>query len=53
MASSYVWGILGDALGRRPIMVFALVADAVCTLCSTLARSYAAFAVFRFLSGAL
>ncbi|XP_034242656.1 solute carrier family 22 member 11-like isoform X2 [Thrips palmi] len=53
MVSSYVWGILGDALGRRPVMVFALVADALCTLCSTLSQSYASFAAFRFVSGAL
>lgn len=53
MVSSYIWGILGDALGRRPVMVFALVADAACTLCSTLSQSYASFAVFRFLSGSL
>ncbi|KAK3917676.1 Synaptic vesicle glycoprotein 2B [Frankliniella fusca] len=53
MVSSYVWGVLGDALGRRPVIVFALLVDAACTLCSTLAQSYAAFAFFRFLSGFL
>ncbi len=51
--SSYLWGVLGDALGRRPVIVSALLADAACTLCSTLAQSYAAFAFFRFLSGFL
>ncbi|XP_026289661.1 synaptic vesicle glycoprotein 2C-like [Frankliniella occidentalis] len=53
MVSSYVWGVLGDALGRRPVIVFALLADAAGTLCSTLSQSYASFAFFRFLSGFL
>ncbi|XP_026283260.1 synaptic vesicle glycoprotein 2B-like isoform X2 [Frankliniella occidentalis] len=53
MASSYVWGVLGDVLGRRPVIVFALLADAASTLCSTFVQSYAAFAFFRCLSGFL
>lgn len=53
IVSSYVWGILGDALGRRPVMVFALVADAIVTLLSTFSTSYGVFAFFRFVNGAL
>ncbi|KAK3914376.1 Synaptic vesicle glycoprotein 2B [Frankliniella fusca] len=54
MASAFVWGVLGDAWGRKPVIVSALLADAAATLCSALfARSYATLATFRFLNGFL
>lgn len=53
IASAFIWGLLADQIGRRKILIFTLLADAVVTLVSSFSQTFPVFAFFRFISGFL
>jgi len=51
MIGGYVWGSLGDSIGRRNILISAMLVNAAAGAVSSLSQSYAVFLVLRFISG--
>uniref|UniRef100_A0A6A7G016 Synaptic vesicle glycoprotein 2B n=1 Tax=Hirondellea gigas TaxID=1518452 RepID=A0A6A7G016_9CRUS len=51
MVGGYVWGTLGDVYGRRRMLIFSLLVNAVAGLLSSLMQEYTGFLVMRFISG--
>eukprot|EP00088_Acartia_fossae_P019815 TRINITY_DN2157_c0_g1_i18.p1 TRINITY_DN2157_c0_g1~~TRINITY_DN2157_c0_g1_i18.p1 ORF type:complete len:533 (-),score=59.66 TRINITY_DN2157_c0_g1_i18:164-1762(-) len=51
MIGGYVWGALGDSLGRRLCLIYAMVVNALAGGGSSLAQDYWVFVLMRFLSG--
>ena len=46
-----MWGSLGDSIGRRNILISAMLVNAAAGAVSSLSQSYAIFLVLRFISG--
>ncbi|XP_075976263.1 synaptic vesicle glycoprotein 2B-like [Anticarsia gemmatalis] len=53
ICTSFVWGYLGDRLGRRAVMLPAIVMSAVFSIISSFATNVWMLIVFRFLTGCL
>ncbi len=51
LVGALVAGTLGDRIGRRPIMMWALAIYTVCTMVAALAPTYEVFAAARILAG--
>ena len=51
MIGGYVWGSLGDTLGRKTVLINAMVVNTVAGFLSSLSQDYYLFMLLRFLSG--
>jgi len=51
MIGGYVWGSLGDSIGRRNVLINAMVVNAVAGIGSSFAQEFYLFLFMRFLSG--
>lgn len=51
IASAFFWGVLADYLGRKKVLVFSLLLDAIVTLASSFSQTFYMFAMFRFFNG--
>ncbi|XP_037943092.1 synaptic vesicle glycoprotein 2B-like [Teleopsis dalmanni] len=51
ITSAIFWGYLSDTKGRKNILVFGYIADAVCVLCSAMSQTFEMVAVFKFFGG--
>ena len=51
MIGGYVWGSLGDTLGRKTVLINAMVVNTVAGLLSSLSQDFYLFMLLRFLSG--
>ena len=51
MIGGYVWGSLGDTLGRRTVLINAMVVNTVAGLLSSLSQDFYLLMLLRFLSG--
>ena len=51
MIGGYLWGGLGDSLGRRGVLMVSMTVNAIFGMLSSLAMSFPTFLVLRFLSG--
>lgn len=51
ICSAHMWGVLADTTGRRRIMIRALLADVVVSVCASIAPNFATLVVLRFLNG--
>ena len=51
MIGGYVWGSLGDTLGRRVVLMNAMVVNASAGFLSSLCQEYYFFLFLRFVSG--
>ncbi|XP_058982468.1 synaptic vesicle glycoprotein 2B-like [Musca domestica] len=51
ISSAIVWGYLADTQGRKKILAFGLLADAVCVFCSSLSQNFGMLVTFKFLGG--
>ena len=51
MIGGYVWGSLGDTLGRRTVLINAMVVNTVAGFLSSLSQDFYPFMLLRFLSG--
>jgi len=51
MIGGYVWGSLGDTLGRRRVLMNAMIVNAVAGFISSFSQEYYFFLLLRFISG--
>ena len=51
MIGGYLWGGLGDSLGRRGVLMVSMTVNAIFGMLSSLAMTLPTFLVLRFLSG--
>ena len=51
MIGGYVWGSLGDTLGRRRVLINAMLVNAVAGILSSFSQEFYFFMIFRFISG--
>ena len=51
MVGGYVWGGLGDSLGRRGILMTSMVFNSIAAVCSAFALDFPTFITLRFVSG--
>ena len=51
LVGGYIWGGLGDSLGRKKTLIAAMIINAVCGFASSFATSKELFFGFRFFSG--
>jgi hypothetical protein len=51
ISSAFLWGFLGDVLGRKKLLVCGYLLDGLCNICCALSQSYAAILVFKFAGG--
>lgn len=51
MIGGYIWGSLGDSLGRRVVLINAMFLNAAAGLLSSLSQGFYVFLVLRFISG--
>merc|ERR550519_3156761 len=51
MIGGYIWGSLGDSIGRRNILITAMLVNAAAGAVSSLSQTYAVFILLRFISG--
>ncbi|XP_073819753.1 synaptic vesicle glycoprotein 2B-like [Musca autumnalis] len=51
ISSAIVWGYMADTQGRKNILAFGLLADAVCVVCSSLSQNFGMLVTFKFLGG--
>ncbi len=51
MIGGYLWGGLGDSLGRRGVLMVSMTVNAIFGMLSSLAMTFPTFLVLRFLSG--
>ena len=51
MIGGYVWGSLGDTLGRKTVLINAMVVNTVAGFLSSLSQDFYLFMLLRFLSG--
>ena len=47
----YVWGSLGDTLGRRKVLINAMLVNAIAGFLSSLSQEFYFFLLLRFISG--
>jgi len=51
MIGGYIWGSLGDSLGRKTVLINSMVVNGVAGLVSSLGQNFWFFLVMRFISG--
>ena len=51
MIGGYVWGSLGDTLGRRRVLINAMLVNAIAGFLSSLSQEFYFFLLLRFISG--
>ncbi|XP_059219149.1 synaptic vesicle glycoprotein 2C [Stomoxys calcitrans] len=51
ISSAIVWGYLADTQGRKKILAWGLLADALCVFCSSLSQNFAMLVTFKFFGG--
>ena len=51
MLGGYVWGSLGDTIGRRRVLMNAMIVNAVAGFISSFSQDYYFFLLLRFISG--
>jgi len=51
MVGGYIWGGLGDSLGRRGILMTSMVFNSIAAVCSAFALDFPTFITLRFVSG--
>ncbi|XP_075165486.1 synaptic vesicle glycoprotein 2B-like [Haematobia irritans] len=51
ISSAIVWGYLADTQGRKKILAWGLLADAICVFCSSISQNFAMLVTFKFLGG--
>ena len=51
MFGGYIWGTLGDVLGRKRILISALLFNALFAILCGISQSFYSLMIFRFLSG--
>ena len=51
LIGGYVWGSLGDIIGRRNILINAMLVNAIAVFASSFSQDYYVFLVLRFISG--
>ena len=51
VSSAFLWGFIGDVLGRKKILVYGLLIDGILNILSGLSQSFWQLAVFKFMSG--
>ncbi|XP_023330505.1 synaptic vesicle glycoprotein 2B [Eurytemora carolleeae] len=51
MVGGYVWGALGDSIGRRSVLINAMIVNALAGIGSSFAQEFYLFLTLRFISG--
>ena len=51
MIGGYIWGGLGDSLGRRGVLIVSMTVNAMFAMFSSLAFNFPTFLALRFFSG--
>jgi len=51
MVGGYVWGGLGDSIGRRGILIVSMAFNSIFAMCSAFALDFPTFLILRFISG--
>lgn len=51
MIGGYLWGGMGDALGRRNVLFFALLLNGIFGVASSFAQTFSVLLVCRIISG--
>ena len=51
LIGGYIWGALGDAFGRRKILILAMFVNAFCGFGSSFCQDKESFITMRFFSG--
>ncbi|XP_004529191.1 putative transporter SVOPL isoform X2 [Ceratitis capitata] len=51
ITSAIIWGYLADTIGRKKVLVYGYLADAVCVLCSSITQNFQMLVAFKFLGG--
>jgi len=51
MIGGYVWGALGDSLGRRTVLINAMLVNGIAGLVSSFSQDFYMFLILRFVSG--
>jgi len=51
MIGGYVWGSLGDTIGRRRVLINAMLVNAIAGFLSSLSQEFYVFLLLRFISG--
>jgi MFS family permease len=51
LVGGYIWGGLGDSLGRKKTLIAAMIINALCGFLSSFAASKEIFFALRFFSG--
>ncbi|XP_067643396.1 synaptic vesicle glycoprotein 2B-like [Eurosta solidaginis] len=51
ISSAIIWGYLADTLGRRKILLYGYLADAVCVISSSLTQNFKMLVAFKFVGG--
>eukprot|EP00898_Chlorokybus_atmophyticus_P004074 jgi/Chlat1/4668/Chrsp3S05609 len=53
LLSSFFWGWFSDRIGRRPVLLFGLISNAICMLLFGFSKTFAMAVTARFLNGLL
>lgn len=51
ISSAFLWGFLSDVLGRKMLLVYGYLLDAMFNICSAFSQSFVAILVFKFMGG--
>ncbi|XP_051169662.1 synaptic vesicle glycoprotein 2C-like [Leptopilina boulardi] len=51
VSSAFLWGFLGDVLGRKKILIYCLLTDGILNLMTGVSQSFLVLVFFKFMSG--